>query len=79
VVSPPSGRRWLPCRDGGQGDAAVQRAADGGGAELGEGGQCSVPADGLEEPGLGLIPAVHVFSRFERFLYRQRRPAMVMK
>ncbi|MGP0023842.1 MAG: hypothetical protein ACLPKE_10855 [Streptosporangiaceae bacterium] len=33
----------------GQGDAAVQRAADGG-AELGEGGQCSAPAYGLEKP-----------------------------
>jgi hypothetical protein len=55
---------------GGQGDAAVQRAADGGGAELGEGGQCSVPADGLEEPGLGLVPGQDVLSRLERFFSR---------
>ena len=36
--------------------------------ELREGGQGGVPADPVPCPGLGLVPAQHVLSRFERFL-----------
>ena len=56
---------------GGEGDAAGQRAADGAGAELGEGGQGGVPADAVPAPGLALVPAEHVLARFERFLRRE--------
>ena len=38
-------------------DQAAQGVADGGVAELGEGGQGGVPADGVPGPGLGLVPA----------------------
>ena len=43
--------------DGGAGD----RGADGGGPELRQGGQGSVPADRVPGPGLGLVPAEVVF------------------
>ena len=49
-------RAWLRERS-----CAGERAPDSGGPELGEGGQCSVPADGLEKPGLGLVPAMQSF------------------
>ena len=51
-------------------DVAGECVADGGGPELGQGGQGGVPADAVPAPGLGLVPAEHVFSRFERFLSR---------
>ena len=69
--------RMLAAVDWGKGDLAVQGAADGDVAELGEGGQRGVPADPLEGPDLGLVPAEHVLARFERFL--NRPPVMPLK
>src|SRR5512142_2333441 len=58
----------------GQLDVAGECVADGGGPELGEGGQGGVPADAVPAPGLGLVPAERVLARFERFLYRPAAP-----
>ena len=55
---------------GREGDVAAQGVADGGVAELGEGGQGGVPADRVPGARLGLVPAEHVFPRFERFFHR---------
>ena len=44
-------------RGGGEGDGAGDRGADGGGPELGEGGQGGVPADRGEGPGPGTGPS----------------------
>ena len=44
-------------------DVAGERVADGGGPELGEGGQGGVQADAVPAPGLGLVPAEHVLAR----------------
>ncbi len=59
------------------GGGAGQRAPDGGGPELGEGGQGGVPADAVPGAGLGLVPAEHVLARFERFFGADSRPAQV--
>jgi hypothetical protein len=64
---------------GGKGDLAVQGGADGEVAELGEGGQGGVPADPLEGPQLGLVPAECILPGLERFFYRPAPPAIVMK
>ena len=64
---------------GGGLDAAVQGVADGGLAELGEGGQSGVPADPVPGPHLGLVPGADIFPRLERFLHDHLRPAMLMK
>jgi hypothetical protein len=53
---------------GGELDVAAQGVADGGLAELGEGGQGGVAADPVPGPRLGLVPAQDIFARFERFL-----------
>jgi len=63
--------------DGGRGGAgggrrcgedvsAGERGLDGGGPQLGEGGQRGVPAQRVPGPGLALVPAEGVLSRFER-------------
>ena len=59
---------------GGQLDGAAQGASDGGGPELGEGGQGGVPADGVEGAGLALVPAEHVLARSVRFRCRPAPP-----
>jgi len=64
------GAGTLAAGGGGKGYLAVQGAADSDVAELGEGGQGGVPADPVPCPDLGLVPAQHVLSRFERFLNR---------
>src|SRR5271166_2545614 len=53
---------------GREGDVAAQGVADGGVAELGEGGQGGVPTGRVPGPGLGLVPAEHVLPGFERLL-----------
>ncbi|MGH3124991.1 MAG: hypothetical protein ACRDND_28750, partial [Streptosporangiaceae bacterium] len=55
---------------GREGDVAAQGVADGGVAELGEGGQGGVPAGRVPGAGLALVPAQDVFSGLERFLDR---------
>ena len=52
---------------GGKDDLTMQGGADGDVAELGEGGQGGVPADPLEGPQLGLVPAERVLPGFECF------------
>src|SRR6266542_1628389 len=59
---------------GGEGDAAGERAADGGGPELGEGREGGVPADAVPGAGLRLVPAEDVLARFERFFYGPAAP-----
>jgi len=49
--------------------SAGERGLDGGGPQLGEGGQRGVPADRVVCPGLGLVPAEGVLSRFERHFH----------
>src|SRR5260370_910390 len=61
VVSPPSGGRWR-----GEAVSAGERGLDGGGPQLGQGGQRGVAADRLVGPGLALVPAEGVLSRLER-------------
>ena len=53
------------CR--GQDVSAGERGLDGGGPQLGEGGQRGVPAERVPGPGLALIPAEGVLPRFERY------------
>ena len=71
-------RLWRRARDGGwdvagggrcrgQDVSAGERGLDGGGPQLGEGGQRGVPAERVPGPGLGLIPAEGVLPRFERY------------
>src|SRR5262249_57795946 len=55
---------------GGAIDAAVDRVTDGGGPELGQGGQGGVSADPVPGAGLALVPSEHVLAGFERFLNR---------
>jgi hypothetical protein len=50
---------------GGEIDAAVECAPDGGGPELGEGGQGGVPEGPGPAAGLALIPSEHVLAGFE--------------
>src|SRR6266702_6340308 len=55
-------------RRGGEAGAG-ERGLDGGGAQLGEGGQRGVPADRVVFPGLALVPAEGVLPRLESRLY----------
>src|SRR6266498_5126185 len=60
-------------RSGGRrgGEAGVgERGLDGGGAQLGEGGQRGVPADRVGFPGLALVPAEGVLPRLESYFSR---------
>ena len=52
------------CR--GEDVSAGERGLDGGGPQLGQGGQRGVAADRLVGPGLALVPAEGVLSRLER-------------
>src|SRR6266851_405138 len=52
-------------RGGGDDVSAGEGGLDGGGPELGEGGQRGVPADRVPGAGLGLVPAEGVLSRSE--------------
>ena len=59
--------------------SAGERGLDGGGPQLGEGGQRGVPVDRVPSAGLGLVPAERVLSVLKVVSTGQRRPAMVMK
>ena len=61
------GRAGSVWRRGAGLDSAAQGVADGDAAELSEGGQGGVPADGVPGAGLALVPAEHVLPGFEGF------------
>ena len=56
-------------RCGGEDVSAGERGLDGGGPQLGEGGQRGVPADRVPGAGLGLVPAEGILSGFESYFY----------
>src|SRR5712691_5243674 len=70
-------RGGFPAAVSGGGRAGADGDADGGGPELGECGQGGVLADRVVCPGLGLVPAEGVLSRFEGDF--NQPPVMPMK
>src|SRR6266498_6056553 len=56
------------CR--GQDVSAGERGLDGGGPQLGQGGQRGVPAERVVRPGLALVPAEGVLPRLESYFSR---------